>query len=618
MRQHSIIILIIFAIIILIIFAILLINCNNNRDKKYYFVKENINVELESPIKITKIAEEEYFFDFGKDAFGSLVVLLNKKINSKVEIICGERLNSSNQIDTVKNETSVVNKVKIFDGFATGENLLEFEDIPVYGKYEINNIENNGTIFPFRYCKVKGIDIKDFTIKRKTYYGKFDDSASYFESSDTVLNQIYRFCKYTIKATGFYGIYVDGDREKCPYEADTYINELSSFAVDKNYDIADTTNDFLLVNPTWPTEWILFTPLLYYQTYMYSGNKTQLEEAYSLLKFKTLESLNKEGLISTTNKENIEIKVFEEIGYQNISNRNPFINRLLTRIDKRFYKNNKTNFLRDIVDWPETERDSFDFKDINTVVNIMHKESLLTMSKIAEALGKTQDARYYAEKADATAKKINALLRNSDGLYVDGKGSQHCSLHSNMFALAFGIVDNQTNIKTVSEFVKSKGMACSVYGAQMLFDGLYNAKEDDYALKLLTDTIGNRNFYNMIRTGSSMALEAWDEQYKPNLDWNHAWGTAALNIIVRKLWGINPVKAGFDEFEIMPQTGNLKFSKIKVPTLKGDIKAEFSISDNKKTYIIEVPDYCKATFVNFENGEKTILGKGKNTIIVSP
>ena len=83
MRQHSIIILIIFAIIILIIFAILLINCNNNRDKKYYFVKENINVELESPIKITKIAEEEYFFDFGKDAFGSLVVLLNKKINSK-------------------------------------------------------------------------------------------------------------------------------------------------------------------------------------------------------------------------------------------------------------------------------------------------------------------------------------------------------------------------------------------------------------------------------------------------------------------------------------------------------------------------------------------------------
>ncbi|NDD49049.1 MAG: hypothetical protein EBZ28_04215, partial [Alphaproteobacteria bacterium] len=48
----------------------------------------------------------------------------------------------------------------------------------------------------------------------------FDESASSFDSSDEVLNQIWDFCKYSMKATSFCGYYVDGDRERIPYEAD--------------------------------------------------------------------------------------------------------------------------------------------------------------------------------------------------------------------------------------------------------------------------------------------------------------------------------------------------------------------------------------------------------------
>ena len=28
----------------------------------------------------------------------------------------------------------------------------------------------------------------------------------------------------------------------------------------------------------------------------------------------------------------------------------------------------------------------------------------------------------------------------------------------------------------------------------------------------------------MIRVGSTITLEAWDNKFKPNQDWNHAWG----------------------------------------------------------------------------------------------
>ena len=36
----------------------------------------------------------------------------------------------------------------------------------------------------------------------------------------------------------------------------------------------------------------------------------------------------------------------------------------------------------------------------------------------------------------------------------------------------------------------------------------------------------------------TLTTEAWDGIYKPNLDWNHAWGAAAGNLIVRRLLGV--------------------------------------------------------------------------------
>ena len=68
-------------------------------------------------------------------------------------------------------------------------------------------------------------------MERRRRFGK-DDFSSEFTSSDTILNQIWDLCKYTIKATSFAGLYIDGDRERIPYEADAIINQLSHYCVD--------------------------------------------------------------------------------------------------------------------------------------------------------------------------------------------------------------------------------------------------------------------------------------------------------------------------------------------------------------------------------------------------
>ena len=75
-----------------------------------------------------------------------------------------------------------------------------------------------------------------------------------------------------------------------------------------------------------------------------------------------------------------------------------------------------------------------------------------------------------------------------------------------MFPLAFGLVEDK-NIESVLKFIRSRGMACSVYGSQFLLDGVYDAGDDDYGLQLLS-SIGERSWYNMIRKGSTISMEA--------------------------------------------------------------------------------------------------------------
>src|SRR5690606_25332317 len=108
------------------------------------------------------------------------------------------------------------------------------------------------------------------------------------------------------------------------------------------------------------------------------------------------------------------------------------------------------------------------------------------------------------------------------------------------------------------------------------------------AFKLLTST-ALRSWHNMIVKGATMSMEAWDNKFKPNQDWNHAWGAVPANIISTKLMGIEPLKAGWSEFNIAPRPSSLARAEIKVPTIKGAIKMDFVNQANSFEMNVEVP-----------------------------
>lgn len=557
----------------------------------------------EHPVHISDQSDKVKFIDFGKSAFGRLRLNLEGgKGSYTIKIRLGEVVKDG-KIDRNPGGARRFSSYRLNLNGGWNTYLIAIRpDMKNTGPNAIIMPAYAGEVTPFRYCEIEGYKekIKKCDIVRESVFYPFNENASYFHSSDKILNQVWELCKYSMKATSFTGVFIDGDRERIPYEADALINQLGYYSVVKEYSIGRYSEEYLIHNANWPTEWIMQSVFIAWYDYLYTGNKELLRKFYQKLTAKTLLSLADEyGFISTRT------------------------GRVTPDVMKSIYL--KDGIIRDIVDWPHTgnlkskkyqngETDGFVFTDVNTVVNANHYFSLKAMAKIAEALGKSDDRKFFISKAIRLKKAINnELIDKNTGIYVDGIGTDHSSLHANIFSTAFGLSPKK-NVDKISAFIKSRGIACSVYGSQFLMEAVYEINESQYGLEILTSK-SERSWFNMIREGATITMEAWGNKYKPNQDWNHAWGAAPANIIPRKLMGIEPMKPGFKKIRIKPQPGSLEFAEIKCPTIRGAVYVSFkNIPSAPFILNICIPANTTAeVFIPAKSNAKHLTLNGKKT-----
>jgi alpha-L-rhamnosidase len=560
------------------------------------FVKEKLK-----PVSIKKVGQT-YLMDFGKDAFATMEFRYTTTQTDSLTVHIGEELKEG-RVNSKPQGHIRYQKIKIAVKPGTHNYQLSIkadERNTLSGK-AIALPTDFPVLMPFRYAEIENAkgEIKNEDVTQLVFHTYWEDHQSKFKSSDDILNQVWDLCKYSIKATTFAGLYVDGDRERIPYEADAYLNQLSHYTTDKEFAMARCTIEYFMAHPTWPTEWQQHVALMVYADYIYTGNTELVVKYYEQLKHKTLFELrNDDGLI-TSSKVTPEFMV------------------------KLGFKDPKAT-LKDITDWPpaqkdtnwklateEGERDGFVFMPYNTLINSFYYKNMVIMAKFAKIIGRPEDVTQFEWLAIQAKKSINEkMFDKKKGIYVDGIGTDHASLHANMMPLAFGMVPEEY-VPSVTKFIKSRGMACSVYGAQYLMEALYNANEQDYALQLLTSQ-SDRSWYNMIRVGSTITLEAWDMKYKPNADWNHAWGAVPANIISRGLWGISPKSPGYTVATIKPQLSTLKESSIEVPTINGNIKGEYKyMNDRLQVYTLTIPANMVAEFIIPPSDGKAIKHNGQ-------
>ena len=528
-----------------------------------------------TPVSVTEIETGRYSVDFGKDAFGylrwavpqtllrmgtsdSTIVKMTRSAgasqpgNLTVEFHFGEKLKNG-LVDRSPGGT-----IRYYQAALTLNGSATYDIHPPGTTTGIPIPAEFGPIAPFRYVEVVNspYPVTAAEMKQVMIHYPFDDNAATFLSDNQTLNEVWELCKYSIKPTSFCAVYVDGDRERKPYEADAYINQISHYCVDREYSLARYSHEYLLSHATWPTEWKQHSILMAWTDYLYTGNSESLGQHYNTLKNSKLlqqYARSSDGLLNTES-------------------------------------------VTDIVDWPSGERDGCVLRPVNTIVNAFYYHTLLLMKQIADVLGNTVDAQRFEQDASRVYQSFQAVLFNAEaGRYVDGEGTTHSSLHANMFPLAFGLVPEDKRQGVVS-FIKSKGMACSVYGAQYLLEGLYLAGEEETPLALMTSD-GTRSWVNMMREGSTLTMEAWGKAYKSNLDWNHAWGAAPANIIPRFVAGIRPLEPGFAKTLIHPQPGTLNRFQIQSPTIRGSVSMSMDKQVVGCTFQITIPANMAVRFV---------------------
>jgi hypothetical protein len=495
-----------------------------------------VTLVAQAPVRMSPVAPGVVLVDFGRVAFGNLRILPPAGAAGDVTVHFGEALANGRVNRTPPGSVR----------YATARvNLAGAASIVAAPPPDARNTRQPaavltppdwGVITPFRWVEIEGWPGElrpEHLIRQAAFASEWDDGAAAFSSSDELLDRIWELCRYSIKATTFAGIYVDGDRERIPYEADAYLNQLSHYAADRDVQMARDTFARLMAHPTWPTEWAFHMIFMAHADWMHTGDTGWLAARYDALKPKLLlDRARPDGLLVSSDSQRAR---------------------------------------EDIVDWPAGERDEYVFTAVNTVVNAFHLRALGLMADLAGALGRESEAAdYRARERSTRAAFQRALFDPARGLYRDGEGTDHASVHANLFPLAFGLVPAE-HAPHVAGWLVRRGMACSVYAAQYLLEGLFEHGAGAEALALMTAP-SDRSWRHMVDSGTTITWEAWDQKYKPNQDWNHAWGAAPANLLPRFVLGARPLVPGWRRARVRPVPGLLTRAAGTIPTPRGPVR----------------------------------------------
>lgn len=183
-----------------------------------------------------------------------------------------------------------------------------------------------------------------------------------------------------------------------------------------------------------------------------------------------------------------------------------------------------------LVDWPANLRDGYDFPltkpisdGVHNALNALWIGFLKAMNEIEEICG--------GEKVRDTDEVIKsfykAFYNEETGLFCDSESKTHSAVHSNIFPLLFGIYgkDEELKKRLVKMIYDKKLNSMGVYMAYFALAALVENGERDKAIEL---TLDKNAWLNMIKEGATTTFEAWGKEQKWNTSLFHPWAVAPL------------------------------------------------------------------------------------------
>ncbi len=269
-------------------------------------------------------------------------------------------------------------------------------------------------------------------------------------------------------------------------------------------------------------------------------------------------------------------------------------------------------YLHGIIDWPATMRYGYDMNtDIRTVINAYAYSNYDILSKIAGVVDKPLIREVYDARAKNIKQAINSYLSNDEGLYVDGlkngiEKSENSSQHANAVTLAMGIAPEE-HVGHLADYIKSKKMRMGMVTVRWLPEAIGEAGDGAHLLDLYTRKDWD-GWANIISKGATMTWESWDAlETKQSL--SHPWGAAGLLGIHRYILGVQILEPQYAEIQIKPLDfgEKLQFVNGVLPSGRGDIKVSWTRSSTSYRLIAEIPENVEAAVYipNIKEGKVT-------------
>ncbi len=242
-----------------------------------------------------------------------------------------------------------------------------------------------------------------------------------------------------------------------------------------------------------------------------------------------------------------------------------------------------------------------------TALNCLYYGALQQAAELAETImGDQSQSETWKSNAARLKQNIEKWFWSpTEKLYADSYGSKQFSQQTQVYALLYGLVKDQDQVRTV-DYIKSQGryseMSFAYYVVYSLFD-----QQDTYALDYIRKYWGDQMKLTSFNGGWQ---EGWNvEEWTGDIgSTSHAWCSGPTALLPQKVLGVEPVITGWKEFRIAPRPGDLNWAKGIIPSPLGNIRVSWTRQDHKFELSAEVPPGTRAIL---QIPGKNILINGK-------
>jgi alpha-L-rhamnosidase len=522
-------------------------------------VQPNRIKDIIKPASVEGISPGEYMVDMGRDFTGwfEIKFIGDTENGQEVELEYGDLRQDDSQLRSYNQRDVYIMK---------GEDEEEFRSRFNY--------------HAFRWVKISGIGRKPSLDHIKGYlihtdYGLPSD----FECSNELLTRIYKTVAWTYRCLTLGGYIVDcPHRERLGYGGDagtSFETGMFNFDVSALYtkwlgnwrDAQNEEGDLPYTAPAYIDRggggpmWSGICVTLPWQLYLHYGDKRILEVSYPTIRkwLQFLETKMVDGIL--------EPYISYGISYP------------------------QWNFLGD---WVRPYGGRADENTNRFMNNCFHLYELRLSEKIAELLGKNEDALLYSEKAQALKKMLHERFLNaSDNTYANGE-QPYLAL-----ALFLDIVPAELRSKAMqtledSILVKNKGhLNSGMHGTYFLLKHLMEEYRNDLIFEMASKKTYPSWGY-MLENGATTIWECWDGEHSRIHDTLISIGSWFIQGIAGIR--IDEGSPGFKHFLIRPAVvGDLTWARASLNSIHGRIAVQWRLEGNDLEIELVIPVNTTAT-----------------------